>query len=440
MASGKEPPAVNRMATVKKVRGMIAGVYANAFKAKETGQPVAYVMLSRCGLEEIVRAMGIYMLSTENYSALCAATQDVDRFLARAEAEGYCSAICGYARVGLGFDAMRCELGMIPSDSADGGMVMPDMLIGSTVACDTRFKWYQALGHSLGDIPLFNLDFQQLPKDQDLWEVRPYYIRYYVEQFRALVDFLEKHTGRKMDWDRLDHIIDISMETLRLSKEAYEFRKAIPCPMSGRDHWSAAAPRLILLGTEEALNFYWELKNEMQYRVDHQIAAVPNEKYRLIWGRGLPPWHALWMFDYFARKGAAFVQEARLSIGDSYAVPRGMYHPLERLAIAYAWQWSPDSRWVTKGGGDPETERVAQIAYEYRADGIVVHITFSCRNAGVANIHWAHLLHEETGLPILVLESDIIDPHSMSRGSVESQIDAFLDTLDAHKASTIGHT
>ena len=57
--------------------------------------------------------------------------------------------LCSYARIGLGFDSLRKELGGIPDNSPDGGMPMPDMMLGSSAICDPRFKWYQATGRYL---------------------------------------------------------------------------------------------------------------------------------------------------------------------------------------------------------------------------------------------------------------------------------------------------
>ena len=89
--------------------------------------------------------------------ALCAAKRDMDRFLLKAEADGYSQVLCSYARIGLGFDSLRKELGGIPENAPDGGMPVPDMMLGSSAVCDPRFKWYQAAGRYL-EVPTYSID------------------------------------------------------------------------------------------------------------------------------------------------------------------------------------------------------------------------------------------------------------------------------------------
>jgi len=45
---------------------------------------------------------------------------DAERFLSKAEAEGYPRHLCTYATCGLGFDALRRELGEMPPNAPDG--------------------------------------------------------------------------------------------------------------------------------------------------------------------------------------------------------------------------------------------------------------------------------------------------------------------------------
>ena len=105
-------------------------------------------------------------------------------------------------RTGIGFDAVRHELGGMRPDAPDGGMAEPTMLLGSSGMCDTRFKWYQALGH-YKDTPICAIDMLWPPIDANLEEIRPYWVRYFKEQYKELIAFMERQTGRKMDYDRL---------------------------------------------------------------------------------------------------------------------------------------------------------------------------------------------------------------------------------------------
>ncbi len=148
--------AVKGTDTARKVRGLVKNIYQSAHQAKEEGKKVAYFMVAS-QYDEIIRAMDVVPLPTENYAGLCAAKRDMDRFLLKAEEDGYSQVLCSYARIGLGFDSLRKELGGIPENAPDGGMPVPDMMIGSSAVCDPRFKWYQAAGRYL-QLPTFSID------------------------------------------------------------------------------------------------------------------------------------------------------------------------------------------------------------------------------------------------------------------------------------------
>ena len=56
-------------------------------------------------------------------------------------------------------------------------------------------------------------------------------MKYAAEELRELVRFCEKHTGKKMDWDRLAALVDLTDRTWDLFIDCYELRKSIPTPM-----------------------------------------------------------------------------------------------------------------------------------------------------------------------------------------------------------------
>jgi benzoyl-CoA reductase/2-hydroxyglutaryl-CoA dehydratase subunit BcrC/BadD/HgdB len=158
--------AVKGTKAAQKVRGFVKNIYRNAQEAKAQGKKVSYVMVSS-HYDEILRAMDIVPLPTENFAGLCAAKREMDRFLLKAEEDGYSQVLCSYARIGLGFDSLRKELGGIPENSPDGGMPMPDMMVGSSNVCDPRFKWFQATGRFL-DAPHHSSDVVKPPVHADL--------------------------------------------------------------------------------------------------------------------------------------------------------------------------------------------------------------------------------------------------------------------------------
>ncbi len=349
MEEKKKTTGIKSTEAAKIAYGFTKKMYRRGLEAKETGAPVAWVMWSNATVVSlIVEAMGLVAIYPENYGATCAAKRTAIPFLEASESEGFSPLLCGYCRNGIGFAHQMAEAGDIPADAPLGGMPKPVMLVGSSNACDTRFKFIQSLGRYL-DVPCYCIDFPNPGLDTDLKEVTNYTIRYHVEELKGLVAFLERNLGMKMDMDRLSEMVDIGEKTRRLWYECYELRKAIPCPMPSQDMWTCMTPAFWLTWEKESLEFYKNLYDELKYRVDNKIGAVANEKYRLLFGE-LPPWHTLELFDYFASKGAVCVIESYwYHPGPPAEIPQGVTDPLERMTWWYYTYWTKSYDRAKKG-------------------------------------------------------------------------------------------
>jgi benzoyl-CoA reductase/2-hydroxyglutaryl-CoA dehydratase subunit BcrC/BadD/HgdB len=439
--TGERKPRTHATEAAAKVPRMSRELTVRAQKAKEEGKPVAYTFIV-CAYDEIIRAMDIVPVWTENYAGICAAKRDAQRFLERAEAENFSRSLCTYALCGLGFDAWRAELDEMPPDSPWGGQVKPDMMLGSgQMVCDPRNKWYQAAQQYMPDVPVYEVGLPWPPyeQDYDYREVQDYYIKYIVEQLRGLVRFLEEQTGKKMDWDRLSELVDITDKTWNLIWETYELRRAIPTPMDTGDAMNTMVPIAFMMGTQEAYDFFKDLYSELQQKIANKEGVVPEEKYRLLWGGGLPSWFALSDFNYFNSLGAVFPVET------TYRSVEAIYNfdidltkinePLEHIAWRWLKYWT---YWYDKArkrpGSHPDVERLIQYIEDYKIDGVVMHEAFSCRTWHPGLIWQLNLLKKVyKDIPSLVLESDIVDISSYSEADTRARIDAFIEILDATK-------
>jgi benzoyl-CoA reductase/2-hydroxyglutaryl-CoA dehydratase subunit BcrC/BadD/HgdB len=291
--------------------------------------------------------------------------------------------------------------------------------------------------------------------DIEVSEVEGYYIKYIVSELRGLIKFLEKQTQKKMDYDRLSELVDLSERTWNLIWEAYELRRAVPTPMGTGDAMNTMVPLVFMMATQEGHNFFMELNKELKEKIARKEGVIEDEKYRLIWGGGLPSWFALKDFNYFNSKGAVFPVET------TYRLIEPLYRlnipetndPLERLAYRWFRYWT---YWYDKAkkrpGSEPDVERLIQYIEDYKIDGVVMHEAFSCRTWHLGLIWQLNQLkeiykpipvlvlgpngkkkEENRELPSLILESDIIDISSYSEVDTRNQIDAFIETLESVK-------
>ena len=219
---------VTRLDTMYALRALIDKMYEETREAKKAGQPVAWCMAGAPGT--FLSAMGIECVFPENYGTICAASGVAPAFLERADAEGFPTHMCGYARNCLGYTARMRELTWdIPPEAPDGGMPKPTLLVASEAGCDARYKWFQALGRYF-DVPVWVVEALSPGLRESLIEgAYERDVNFLVNELREFTTFLKRLVGRKMDWDKFNEIID---DTIEMESE---LRKARPCPMHIRD-------------------------------------------------------------------------------------------------------------------------------------------------------------------------------------------------------------
>jgi benzoyl-CoA reductase/2-hydroxyglutaryl-CoA dehydratase subunit BcrC/BadD/HgdB len=424
-----------------KIAPMVKESIKGCLRAKEEGKTVAYTFIN-CAYDEIIRAMDIVPMWTENYAGICGAKRDAQRFLERAEAEDLSRSLCTYALCGLGFDAWREELGEMPPDSPWGGQARPDLMIGSgQMICDPRNKWYQAAQQYMPDVPIYDVDIPWPPFEHDYncSEVEEYYVKYIVSQLKGLVEFLEFHMKKKMDWTRLSELVDLTDRTWDLVIDTYELRRAIPCPMGTGDAMNTMVPLVFMMATQEAYDFFKDLNNELKQKIANKEGEIEDEKYRLLWGGGLPSWFALSDFNYFNSKGAVFPVEITYRIIEAthnFDIDLSkISDPLEHIARRWFKNWTYWHKKARKRPGSyPEVERLIQYIEDYHIDGVVMHEAYSCRSWHVGLIWQLKVLKKiYREIPSLILESDIIDISSYNEADTRMRIDTFIDVLEAHK-------
>jgi benzoyl-CoA reductase/2-hydroxyglutaryl-CoA dehydratase subunit BcrC/BadD/HgdB len=321
----------------------------------------------------------------------------------------------------------------MPPDCPDGGLEKPSMMLGTgMMICDPRYKSYQ-IAQRYNDVPVHITDLLWPPIDCNLKEVQDYYVKHTIEELRDLVDFLEKQTGTKMDWDELDRKIALSTKTYEVWYAAYQLRKAIPAPMPTEDALNTMVPGYFWMGTQEALDYYQDLYNEVQDRVKNKLGVIPDEKYRLVWAFGLPPWFALVLFNYFESQGAVFPIEVTYHPHPPVEIPSTAKHPLDKLAWRFFKQLTRNHDRAKNHTGDAQVEWLLDMIDQYKIDGVVAHRANTCRTIHAGQMHVLHVLKDNIDIPTLILESDICDVMAFDEAKIRANIDSFVEVLAEDK-------
>ncbi|HEY3275392.1 MAG TPA: 2-hydroxyacyl-CoA dehydratase family protein, partial [Syntrophorhabdaceae bacterium] len=409
MSEDKKPRSLATQAAAK-IAKFVRGNLSDTLKAKEEGKKVAYAYIND-GQDEIIRAMDLVPAWGESFAGVCAAKRDAEKYLQKAEAEDFSRSLCTYATCTIGFDMWREELGgETPPGAPWGGMGRPDMIIGSSQQlCDPRFKWPQATQHYLRDVPVFvgSMYYPQWDPKVNHHDQEAVYVKYAKAELLELVRFCEKQTGKKMDWDRLSSLVDLTEKTWDMFIDSYELRKAVPTPMDTGDAMNTMVPVTFNLATPEAYDYYVNLYEELTQKNANKQGVVEDEKYRILWGAGLPSWFALGDFQYFNDKGAVFPAEITYRNAEKIGrldLPK-TNDPLERIAWRWVRFWT---HWYDKAykrpGSSPKVERIIEYIEDYKLDGVVFHSAFSCRSWHAGIMQQAAVLKRIYGdLPVLIM-------------------------------------
>ncbi len=385
--------------------GLMERHYAKA-RYFRFGRPLAWVTSG--APVELLRAMDVFPVYPENYGALCGARGEAVALCEAAEAQGYSGDLCSYARSSVGMMSQGKKAPL-------GGLPRPNLLVCCNNICGTVLKWYEVASRFY-DTPLFVLD---TPFIHD--QLTEYSIQYVAAQLQELVRFVQKHTGRRLDQNKLKEIIGYSNQATALWQEIRELCRARPSPLNAPDLFINMAPIVVLRGTKEALGFYHKLHAEVQGRVQQGIGAIPQERYRLVWDN-IAIWYRLYRFySYFVDRGACFVADTYTG---GWAMQLQAGEPFECLARTYTSVFLNQSL-------EYRCQLLLDLIQRFSADGFVMHSNRSCKPYSLGQYDIMRQVSQRSGVPGVIIEADMCDSRAYSEEQVKTRIQAFMETLDA---------
>ncbi len=397
-------------------------LYAEQSKAREEGKLICWLPVGSGSLGTVVRAMDIVPVFADNYSTVCSAKQLGGQLCEIAEAKGYSTSLCSYFRINMGY----LEGGKESLPMPFGGLPDPDILICYRHACFLYCKWWSLLGRRFNK-PCYNIDFPFIRSRAE--EKDPDYLKYHITRIKECISFLEEHTGRKMDYDRLKENLRGLHKSWQYFLEVQNMRKNIPCPAGAEDIMGQVAPLVLLGGTAETVDYFKGLRDEVKERVENKVGAIPEEKYRIIYSH-LPPWYSVGFFNYLHKFDAVCVwEEYPTDFHPQWDVDKfDPEKPLEFLAkqLLYAL--------VPKLGTKDRYNAFFQAVKDYKADGVILVNCLGCRIPGAGMALFADRVREELGIPCTpVLDIDQTDPRGYNDAMIKGRIDAFMEMVEQSK-------
>ncbi|MEI7638745.1 MAG: 2-hydroxyacyl-CoA dehydratase family protein [Syntrophus sp. (in: bacteria)] len=395
-----------KIKAVKKMKEIMTLYYIDAKTAAENNKKVAWITSG--GPVEPLIAMDIIPVYPENHGAMIGASKMGVDLCEKAEAMGYASDLCSYARSDISCATVN--------GGPIGGLPKPDMLICCNNICGTVLKWYEIQARYF-NVPLFIFDTPFC--HTEYYEEMRRYVRSQVDEY---IEFLEKTAGRKLDRDRMEEVGRLSVAGQRMWQAVLDTTVNKPAPMSAFDAFFHLALIVTLRGTQTAVDYYQELLDEMNERVKDGIGAVPNERYRLLWDN-LPIWYRTkWLSEKFAAHDACLVADTYTSAwcGALRYIDENDF--LNSMAEGY-------SRIYLNIGVDEMARTVCDMVDKYDVDGLVIHSNRSCKPYSLGQYDIQRIVEAKKGIPSLMIEADMCDERMFSESQIETRIEAFIEML-----------
>ncbi|MEN6475892.1 MAG: 2-hydroxyacyl-CoA dehydratase family protein [Syntrophaceae bacterium] len=399
-----------KIKSAKKMRDIMTAYYIDAKTARDNGKKVAWITSG--GPVEALHVMDVIPVYPENHSAMIGATKMGGQLCELAENMGYCADICSYARSDIACATIN--------GGPIGGLPAPDFLVCCNNICGTVMKWYEVQARYF-NVPLFIFDTPICHTDF------PEETRRYVEkQTVEYITFLEQVCGKKFDFDRMMEVGKLSLQGQRLWQDILDTTMSKPSPMSAFDAFFHMAMIVTLRGTQTAVDYYQELLAEMRERAANKIGVVPHEKYRLLWDN-LAIWHKMkWLSEKFAAHDACLVADTYTSAWCSSMKYLDEGDFLKSMVAGY-------TRIYLNIGVDQMADIIKKMITKYDVDGIVMHSNRSCKPYSLGQYDIRKRIQDEFGLPILMIEADMVDERSFSESQIETRIDAFMEVIKEKK-------
>ncbi len=378
----------------------------------------------------------VYPITGEPYAAGIAFNKEYSlKCLEATESRGWARDLCSY---------MRNYWGSMYLDKYNfgGSYPKPDFAYQDHICC-SHGKWYQHVAE-YKNIPYFCIDVSVGPY-QDVDENR---LMFVVNQMHEAIEFLEKVSGRTYDDEKLIEAVNNECRSTSTWAEICCLNRTTPAPLDEKSMYSLYVFGTLQKSKKEFADFYEELRDEMQDRVDRGIAAVANERCRVM-SDTQPPWGFLSVFRYLEEFGC-------VSIGSLYTFgligiwedkPDGTWGPRttpeqqgitidnrdQALRILADWNLSKPE-WQHFYDPDLKTKMMMRIVKEWKLDGVMLHMNRGCEGLS-CGIMENRLGIAESGTPVMTFEGNMGDEREFDEKATRNRIDSFMETLDLQKIS-----
>ncbi|MFC1533192.1 2-hydroxyacyl-CoA dehydratase [Thermodesulfobacteriota bacterium] len=403
-----EQRGARQLESVNAIRAYKREVFRNAKERAKQGEPFAICHGDE--IEEIFNVLDIPTQIVNSWNAIIHMKGMTDYYRDVLTQRGY---VMPPFRVLALANGLACTMDNNPEIAPWGGLPKPSIIIGSRTNVDFKILELWAREY---DCPFyqFQKDGYRQPHPPRWWErLRDHWdeevdsrrLDFRVEQLKEVTHCLESVTGRTFSIAKLNKAMEILNEQMDYFGKVRDLiGNTVPCPVSVRDQLSVYQT-MWHRGTTEARDLMKAYYKEVKERVEKGIAAVPNEKLRIMWDElgGTPPAWARYVGE---KHGAAVIAPLYMSIArEAYYRKVSNNDPLRAIASRHLMFFAMTPEWRV---------RDAELC---KCDGVIDVITKGSKLPSPQRA-----VFEKAGIPHLHLPRDSDDTE------IRSILDEFITT------------
>jgi len=405
--------ARKKLKSTKVLGKFMADYYHELDRASKTGKK-KIAWCTSVGPAEILRAMGFLIYFPETHSAMLGATRMASDLIPKANAIGYSPDICSYLTADIG----AYLEGVTPLSKAFEGITAvpkPDVLVFNTNQCRDVQDWFTWYGREY-KAPVIGVHTHR-----GVGKITDSHITSITRQLEALIEPLEKISGRKFEIDDLKKTVALSRECSNLWEKVLNTASAVPAPLTFFDGTTLMGAAVVGRGTSAANDCYRILLEELEERVLNKVGAIEDEQFRIYW-EGMPVWGRLNAhFQLFAGLRANVL--ASTYCNSWIFSDFDPTDPFTSMARAYT------KLFIVRSDAFKE-KYIKKMLDFFKVDGIVYHDAKTCPNNSNCRYGMPQRIEKETGLPSLVINGDLNDLRLLSDEQTQTNVEAFIEQLE----------
>lgn len=390
----------------------INGLFANVrdymtdfFKKVDSGAPVVWYNL---GFNpELIFALGdvgnVAVAECAALSSIIGDQADTEAYIDIAEEHGYSSECCSADKAGMG--------GIIKGLYPD-----PACIVGINTPCDSQVSVIQGMAEQRNKAPLFVIDVPPYEDERTFKHV--------AAQIRKLIPFLEMHTGRKLDWDKLKQVCETTNRQSEYLWQWMDWRSHVPCMQPSKLCAMTMVLMIAFSGSKWGENIARGLAIDAQSKAENNVHYF-EEKVRAIWYQD-PVWWDIQLYDWMeAELGLVIPMDvfgyySTEGYIDTSSEESMMYGLARRMVNCH-----PMSRQF-RGNMKRYIDDFMQMHEKFNADCGIMAGHIACKHSwgGVGLFKEAC---KKAGIPLLVFEFDMFDSRILTYRELQFEIRRFIN-------------